>query len=179
MSPRTKFIIWRIQDLLGNEGLGGVLLLIVAASVAMHGWANTERITATHEALERIRSVPTDAARLTPVAQQPVASSPTLPKRAEIPGLLADLARLASIAKVDASNARYEYLPGSPSVPAQLEVRLEMQAKYGALRPFVAIVSNSIPAISLREFTAKRSSPDSDDLQAELRFIVVLAEDPK
>ncbi len=151
MRPRTKFIIWRIQDLIGKQGLGGVLLLIVAASVAAHGW----------------------------IAQQPDASSPTSPKRAEIPGLLADLARLAAIAKVDASNARYEYLPGSPSVPAQLEVRLEMQTQYGVLRPFVAMVSNSIPAISLREFTAKRSAPDSDDLQAELRFVVVLAEDPK
>jgi hypothetical protein len=179
VTPRLRFVIWRIQDILGKEGLAGGLLLVAAAIVAMHGWSTTARVAATRDALEQVRNAPADVTKPSPLVHQTNVPATTLPRRSEIPGLLANLARLASIAKVDASTARYEYLPGSPSVPAHLEVRLEIRAKYGALRPFVAMVSNAIPAIALREFTARRIAPDSDDLQAELKFAVVLAEDPR
>ncbi|MCZ8096715.1 MAG: hypothetical protein ACK50I_02510 [Burkholderiales bacterium] len=178
MSPKTRFVAWRLYAAVGKEGIAGLLLLIAAAVVALQATTLTERIDAHRTALERQSGQPA-AARLTPVALQTDGVPTPLPRRSEIPGLLADLARLASVARVDASNARYEYLPGSPSVPAQLEIRLELQTKYGALRPFVAMVSNSMPAVALREFTAKRATPDSDELLAELRFVVVLAEDSK
>jgi hypothetical protein len=177
MSPRARYLVWRIRDALGLEGLAGVILLVVAAGGGALGWSATQQASVQRATLERLRAAPA-VPSVGSVVHEPSIDA-ELPRRSQVPAVLADLARLAAIARIDASNARYEYLPGTPSVPAQLEIRLELQARYGTLRSFVVMVSNSLPAVVLRDFTAKRLAPDTDDLRAELRFVVVLAQETR
>jgi hypothetical protein len=175
VSPQARYLVWYVRDTLGAEGLVGILLLVVATGIGALGFSTAHELAVQEAALERAKAA-SPLSDPTPVTRA-ISVSAALPTRSQIPGVLADLARLAEIAKLDVSTARYEYLPGSATVPPQMEIRFQMQARYGALRSFVAHVANALPAVGLREFTVRRVAPDADDLVAELRFVVVVAEE--
>lgn len=173
MNERLRYAGWRAARRLGWPGLAGSVLLALAAALYIDA---SSRARANHVTREQIAESQARRVPTAPPAQAHTAPETGLPGRRELPGILGELAQLASQAQVDLSETRYEFLSGGSAGVDMLELRIRSQSRYVPLRTFVATALSTIPSLAMREVDLRRVGPQADDLQVELRFALVFDE---
>ena len=173
---RYRVLFARVFQVLGWAGLGGVVLLLVAAVIAEGAWLTNRALAADAAVAKAVvrKGAPSgdDAKAL------PVVTAPKLPLPADVPLLILRIERAALAAGLPWNAAEYRMLPATETKAGSLEVHASFKAPYPKLRAMVADVLASVPASSFRELSFARPTADTPDVEAKITIAVYLADSP-
>jgi Tfp pilus assembly protein PilO len=100
-----------------------------------------------------------------------------LPAAAEIPQLLKQMEQAAIQNGLEWRSAEYRIVAATALMPGSLEVHCGITGSYPKLRGMVVQLIRSVPALSIREFSASRSTAESIDVDAKLVLAVFLRDE--
>jgi hypothetical protein len=165
----------RAHKALGWSGLCGIVLMAAGALTLL--WVQTTG----NQILTGIAR--TGQVRLQVSAGQETTSpEPVKPKdlaiSADIPLLLTVIEKAAVDNGIEWSAAQYRVTPATATLAASLEVRSTMRSTYPKLRAMIAQLLRENSSIALREFKLSRNSSDAQEVDASLKFAVLLQDAP-
>jgi len=169
---RVRVSLARMHQRIGWAGIAGIVLFAAAVVVIALAWSVQAAFVRSDEA----RAAATVAAVPPPDAwaAAPTPAIPELSPASEIPLLLTQIKQAAVGNGLDWRAAEYRVTAATPTQPASLEVRCSIRGPYPKLRGMLVQLKASIPAFSLREFSASRPNADTVDVDAKLTLAVFL-----
>ena len=181
MSPRfrlqTRLLAQELHWRFGWPGAVGILALLTALALH-HLTQRQEQLLQTLRQDGRLAQQRADRRGndlLLPVAM-PKADAMLLP-RPQIPKVLNELQRLASLLQFELPQATYALLPSTDSAPSIYEITVPLKVRYPIIRLYLTMALNSIPSLAIRELNIKRSAPEQTELDVSVRFALFLQED--
>jgi hypothetical protein len=165
-----RFVIARVVQMIGWSGMAGIALLVASALVFAIAWhANEEPSIADEAAVERPRLVPLavvdDAAQL---------SLPDMPAASDVPQLIGQFERAAVRNGLQWKSAEYRLVSSTVTLPGSLEVRCAITGAYPQLRGMLVQLRQTMPSLSIRDFSASRANAETPDVEAKLVLAVFL-----
>ena len=169
---RMRVGLARLQQLIGWAGIAGIVLFAAAVVMVALAWS----VQAAFVRSGGARAVATVAHTPSPSASAaaPTPAIPELSPASEIPLLLTQIKQAAVGNGLDWRAAEYRVTATTPTQPASLEVRCSIRGPYPKLRGMLVQLKASIPAFTLREFSASRPNADTVDVDAKLALAVFL-----
>lgn len=173
---RAAVLLARVHQVIGWAGVAGLALIATAAAVMSltwsthHAWLDAQAAKSS-TAAPVLRAVPVTAAA---AATAPALVAPDLPQAGDIPLLLTQMKQAAVANGLEWRAADYRVTPATPTQPASLEVRCSLRGPYPKLRSMLAQLIGSVPAFSVREFSASRPNADTPVIEAKLVLAVFL-----
>lgn len=160
----------RSRSKLGPSGLVGCGLIATATVMTSTAWRLHQS-----ELEEAARHRP-PARPSVPIDREPEAIQ-SLPTRREVPALIKSIEQAAKGAGLGWPRAEYQFNPASSDQPARVEVKCAPVGSYLAVRSFVTTLLQDHPSLTLREFSLTRASTSLPEVDAQLTFVVYIAED--
>ncbi len=176
LTRRIRIHCQRLLEALGWTGASGVVL-ILAATVLL-SWVQWPGA----KVIERIQQRDAEAAKRAFVQTSPIKSSAQgkqveLALNSEIPLLLTLLEKAATSNGLEWPSAEYFVHPATETQVASLEVRCVFKAPYPKLRAMIFQLLRDTPSLTLREFKLSRNSSSAAEVEAKLKFAVLLQGD--
>jgi hypothetical protein len=169
---RAHVAFARVLQLVGWHGLGGSVLLAMAACLAIQSSHSHAQLVRDRDA--RAASGPT----IQPASAIAVVSTPKLPTTHDVPLLLKRIERAAVGNDLPWAAADYRVVAAAGDSPASVEVRFAMTAPYPRLRAAVAELLDVAPAVTFRELQFSRRAVTAPDVDGKFVVVVFLAEEP-
>ena len=164
---------WSLAQILGWQGLAGLALLVASPTWLAHSWATHER--------ERVALSGQTANRAAhierPINAGPQATEPPaflIPKRADMPGMLALFASTARNNRLGWPGAEYRIAPATAARPASLEVRFTLKGPYPSLRHMLNELLARLPTAAVRDLAMSRPGSGSAEVEARLAVSVFI-----
>ena len=154
---------------LGPAGLAGIGAAVAAATVALVALVDVQNNSA--ELAARIA-----AARHNPTVSRPetvlenlVAS---LPARDQMPAVVGQVLKQASLAGVTLTNGHYTYSPPTGTQVARYVLEFPVKAQYPGIRDFINRTLTEIPAAALDKLSIQRKVVGDPAVTANVQFVV-------
>lgn len=96
----------------------------------------------------------------------------SLPSRAQLPSVLALVAGQAELANLQLQQGTYQLTPGKSGGLARYQLAFPVKGTYPALRKFIDGTLAAVPAAALESIRMEREDVSSNELEAELNFVV-------
>ncbi|MFG6489628.1 hypothetical protein ACG04R_23330 [Roseateles sp. BYS78W] len=162
--------IARLHQCVGAAGIVGLFLAAAAAVGGGLSWREHRRFES--EMRAAASSTPVVAATLV----QRTVSLPLRPP-SDVPLLLARMERAAVQQGLGWPRADYRMNAASDDMPASLEVHCSLKGPYPRIRSFVSTLLQDTPTLTLREFSVRRQTAETSDVEAKLGIVIYLASD--
>ena len=176
---------WNVARGLRAIGLPGWVALLLACAALIGVWGVIEPLRAEARQLDVDSDVLAQRLRLAADPTAPIAATPQqqlLAFRQRFPGeqgMAPSLARLQAAAQrhgLQLSRAEFRF-SSEPAEPlARYAITLPVQADYRALRRFTRDALRDLPGLAMEEVNLRRSDPKSPLLDAQLRFVLFVAQ---
>ncbi|MFO1401005.1 MAG: type 4a pilus biogenesis protein PilO [Steroidobacteraceae bacterium] len=102
----------------------------------------------------------------------------TLPARPQLPDVLGKVVAQARAAGLELESGHYEYTTAGGAGLARYELHLPVRGTYAQVRSFTDGVLAAVPAVALVGMSLERETIGSAELQADLRFAVLVRQAP-
>ena len=168
----VRVALARVQQLIGWAGIAGVALLVAAVIVTALAWSAQKAFVRANATRSPV--VAPQPMTATVMAEAVAPPTPELPPASDIPLLLTQMKQAAVSNGLDWRAAAYRITAATPTQPASLEVRCSIRGAYPKLRSMLVQLQTSIPAFTVREFSANRPNADTPDVEAKLALAVLL-----
>ena len=155
---------------LGPAGLAGIGAAVAAATLALVALVDVQHNSA--DLAARIAA----AARQNPTVARPetvlenlVAS---LPARDQMPAVVGQVLKQASLAGVTLTDGHYTYSPPTGTQVARYVLELPVKAQYPGIRDFINRTLTEIPAAALDKLSIQRKVVGDPAVTANVQFVV-------
>ena len=176
---------WNVARGLRAIGLPGWVALLLACAALIGVWGVIEPLRAEARQLDVDSDVLAQRLRLAADPTAPIAATPQqqlLAFRQHFPGeqgIAPSLAHLQAAAQrqglqLNRAEFRFSSEPAEPL--ARYAITLPVQADYRALRRFTRDALRDLPGLAMEEVNLRRSDPKSPLLDAQLRFVLFVAQ---
>lgn len=170
----------READRLGAAGVVGIALLAFAGMFALSALVplrgEVARLEAEAADLRRqLKSAPRSDAAPAPVADQLATFYAFFPAPESAPDWLGRIHSIGLRHGVELVAGEYRIERAPAPRLARYQITLPVQGPYGQVRRFVGEVLEQVPAAVLEEFTLRRDSVESAQVEARVRFALYLA----
>jgi hypothetical protein len=163
---RLELLAARLVRAIGGWGVGGLLLLSMAAVIALLEWRQP-----------RLEAPPPNR-RAAPLAQAQAPAASTLrlslPAREDTALLLTQVQQIAVAQGMVWAAAEYKALPSGEGVAAGIEVRCTLKTPYPRLRQALAQWLRDVPGLAIRDVTINRRTVDAGEVEAKLVIVIFM-----
>lgn len=160
------------------ERMTGIGLLMLTASAVLFvstAWPLARSVTSLEAEAARLEAAARSGATTfrSPSAQFD-AFMKRLPTRAELPAILTVVVSQASDAGLELLSGKYEFTPARSGKIARYRLTFPVRGSYPQLRKFIDGTLAAVPAVALEGMKLERDSIAEEELEADLRFEIVV-----